>query len=553
MKKLYIIILIVFLGVSCSEDFLDRGPLAEQTSETFYNNDENAMSALYATYNVIRARETFGCNKWVLGSIASDLAEGGGNPGGNDILPIQQIDRLTHNAGNIMVIEWYWYGFYAGLLRANLVIENVEDNEAVSPATRQRIVGEAYCLRALFHFELVTAFGGVPIVDHVLSSEEYSSPVRNTIAEVFDQIESDLDMSIQYLTPSAGQRIAGRVDISSALALKVKALVYESSYSELNDPNSLFGGCENRWADAVTVAEQLISNSNAYGVGLDPDYAQIWRQASDGSAEQLISASSLKLTNYEGGRVGNGDGNAYEYGPSTNAMASIFQMPRSYYPDANAAENQESLAATDGWGFNVPTPKYVEMFNPDDPRLAASVVSDGDPWNYWDYGNVFLSTDQSPTGYSCKKYVMYGDEFSPLDANPHGSNLDVKILRYADFLLLAAEANLKNGNPGRATELINQVRTRARESGTTGEPANYNTNVTMDDILTERVLELGCEGHRFFDLVRTGNTDELDGANNYNETIQQELNFIEGTHEFFPIPSSEIVSSSGSLTQNNGY
>ena len=545
MRKILIVIIVFLSVISCSDDFLDKGPIAKETSDSFFNNDENAMKALYAVYNVIRGRETYGCNKWAIGSIGSDLAEAGGSPGGSDIMDMQLMDRLMQDNRNVNVVEWYWYGWYAGIMRANLVLENIENNSNITPELHDRIVGEAYALRGLFYLELAMSFGQVPIIDHVLSTEEYTEITQSNVHEVIQFAISNFNSAIGYLEQFPGERIQGRVDISTALALKVKALVYESSYSELSDTR--FAGCQNKWSSARQLANEIIANEATYGIGLISDYHNIWRKAYETEGEFLLSASSTIIPGMEGGHISDG-GSSFESRESTSAMISVMQSPRRYFETPSSA----SRPAKDGWGFNVPTQKFVDMFNPDDPRLGASVVFNQTPWNYWDHGNVYLSTEESPTGYSCLKYVMYGDEFLPHEAVSHASNLDVKIYRYADFLLLAAEANLKAGDPATALELVNRVRTRARNSGTTGQPVDL-TSVSMDDIIHERALELGMEGHRYFDLVRTGRTNAMNGSNNFNQTIQEELTFKVGKHEFLPIPAGEIVRSGGALKQNNGY
>lgn len=558
MKTINILfILLVLLAMGCSEDFLDKGPISVQTSDSFFDTEANGLSALYATYNVIRGEETFGQNKWVIGSIGSDEAEGGGAPGGNDITDIQDIDRLVMSSSNTEVSVGTWFGYYTGLLRANLIIENIANNPAQTVDFRNRIAGEAYVLRALFHFELLMTFGAVPIADHVLSPDEYNSPVRQSIAEVFLQIDADLDSAIVRLASSKGTRIPGRVDISSAIGLKIKSMVYESSYHDNWPDDPRFIGCRNLWNETRTMANSFIANHVSYGVGLDADYAMIWRQINETSGEKLISASSTKLPNYEGPNVSIGvtRGVSYEYGPSSNVITSVMQMPRSFTftPDTIDFNRPIRNNVPDGWGFNVPTQKFVEMFDPLDPRLHHSVVFRSDPWNFWTLGDIFLGTHDSPTGYSCKKYVMDSIEFYPGGTTRHASQLDYKILRYADVLLLAAEANLMAGDAAQATELVNQVIERARNSGNTGHPINYTIYVTMDDILLERSRELGLEGHRYFDLVRLHRTSEMSGSNNYNRTIGSELTFIEGTHEFMPLPNSEIIRTGGSLVQNNGY
>ncbi len=120
------------------------------------------------------------------------------------------------------------------------------------------------------------------------------------------------------------------------------------------------------------------------------------------------------------------------------------------------------------------------------------------------------------------------------------------------MLLLAAEANYKIGNEPRARELVNIVRTRARNSGTSGYPMDYTASIGLDEIYQERRVELALEGHRFFDLIRTGKAfEKINGQ--YNSTISTNLEFTEGGNEYFPIPAGQVTISDGALEQNTGY
>lgn len=543
-QYLYIIILALFIGTACSEDFLEKGPLASETSEQYYNTDENALSGLYAVYNVMRGSETYGTNKWVLGSISSDIAEGGGETGGSDQPAKQKIDQLSHDARNT-IMEEYWYGWYAGIYRANILIQELTDNEYLTVDVRDRILGEAYLLRGLFHFELVMSFGGVPIMDKIYPPDELQLP-RNTVAEVFAAIEKDFDKA-ELILEQYPNKIEGRVDYAAAKALRVKFLVYESSYAELDDPNGMYSGLNNRWEEARVLAEEIIENEGGYGFALEENFATIWREIGEQSSEFIIKVNCVSLASYDSPAISNG-GSTFEGREGIGQLGCVYQTCRGYYSSATATQTDfDNL----GWGFNVPTETLVSAYTPGDARIESTVVSDGYKWKLTiDSDTVPLWTGWSPTNYAAAKYMPWPEEKGE-GALPHGGGLDIKVYRYADFLLLAAEANLKAGNAGRATELVNRVVERARNSGTSGTPANY-ASVTINDILHERMLELALEGHRFFDLVRAGKAVEaLNG--HYNNTIQSDLTFIKGTHEVFPIPASEIVRSNNALTQNNGY
>jgi hypothetical protein len=201
--------------------------------------------------------------------------------------------------------------------------------------------------------------------------------------------------------------------------------------------------------------------------------------------------------------------------------------------------NGERLDSSDwfdrGFGFNVPTRELVNSFNPGDPRLQASIV-----FNYIDsitriVNNdtvyVRLATWASPTGYCSEKYLLSEEEWSPMELPVNSSPADIKIIRYADLLLWAAEAYMKAGNPNpaKAMEYINLIRKRARDSGKpniSAEPADL-TTITLEDVYRERRNEMALEGHRFFDLVRLGRAYEAINGQ-YNNSIDATLVFESG-------------------------
>ena len=188
----------------------------------------------------------------------------------------------------------------------------------------------------------------------------------------------------------------------------------------------------------------------------------------------------------------------------------------------------------DGNSYNLPTQDLYDFFSPIDPRRDATVLDI----------DAFIAQQANPgdisyaigggghTGYYNNKYIKRQGEIG-LPDNDLTSPVNYRVIRYADILLMAAEAHFQTGNTGTAGNYVNQVRTRA---GVPGIPVN-----SIQDIWDERRMELSCEGHRFFDLVRTGQAaTQIDG-------------FVAGKHELFPIPQVEIDLAGGSWSQNPGY
>ena len=555
MRNLFLIIILLILSSSCSKDFLDKPALALESSDNYFDKQSNVENGVIAIYNVLRGEQAYGLSYWVLGSVASDDAEAGGEPGGNDQGKIQNIDRLNYASNNPVFLD-FWFAMYAGIYRANILIEHVQGNKFLTNTDSvNRALGQAYALRALFHFELVKVYGGIPIMNKVKGISELASP-KNTIKEVFSQIESDLTTASNLLPDSWDISNEGRISKGAALALKVKLLVFESSYAENLSNN---GGCIKRWSEASNLANQIITDSLKYNFGLDPDFSNIWTQKQF-SKENIIKANATIDAVYtspyisEGSPAGSGD--SYTNGPGVGCEVGVWQGCRAYY---NSTKRDSSKIIEDGdwqlgYGFNVPTPNLFNAYDAGDPRRDIGFIQDWvDSIKFHATSKyVRLSTRELPTGYGCRKYVPEIATYNNLSsAGQHSSGVSFKIYRYADFLLLAAEANYKSGNTALATQLVNLVRARARNNGTTGIPADLPT-VTYDDILKERQLELACEGHRYFDLVRTGKAYEtLNGM--YNKTINQNLVFVAGKNEFFPIPDQEVVKSGGKIKQNNGY
>jgi hypothetical protein len=545
-RILYILICVATLFcTSCNDEFLEISPIAQPSSTSFFVNDSNAVAALTAAYHVLRGNETYSIAQWLFGDVRSDDSETGGMKGGNDQPHMQQIDQLTLNSSNEQPLG-FWKGMYIGINRCNIVIERIPGNSKISTPVARQVEGEARFLRAMLHFDLCKAFGGVPIIDKVVSSFK---PERNTIIEVFSFVENELKKSAELMLPIASQD--GRATSVAAKALLVKLLVFESSYAMLPDPNGIYEGCKERWDEVRTIATELIDNSSSFGIGLDPDFGLIWRVAGEHSKEHIFKIKATRLSGHIYPGISFGLSEYDSYGGSGSTMA-LWQGCNMHYDGKDLVYTYDRA-----WGFNCPTQQLVDCFSPKDPRLKHTIIHDFvDSIQRMYKGQIAwvpASTDASPTHYSGRKYMVQEDEMSPAELHEHAGTMDIKLIRYADLLLWAAEAELHGGSVSKATQYVNLIRKRARETvnPASPEPADLST-VTLEDIQKERRIELALEGHRFYDLVRWGKTyDFINGQ--FNSTVGQNLEFLKNTHELLPIPLSEITLSGGSLIQNNGY
>jgi hypothetical protein len=559
-KILTLISVLVFIA-SCSEDFLQVPVYVNQSSETYFTNDENAIDAATAVYATIRADETYGVPSWLFGDSPSDDAESGGDLSGNDQPTKQEFDRLYYKPDNAELLN-FWRGMYIGIFRANWLINGIADNTYITPATIRELTGEVRFIRAMMHFDLMKVFGGITIRDE--NATFTTSPVRASIAEVLHFVEEQLILAAEEMSPTPWRGEDGRATSGAAKALLVKVYVFESSYADLisqgKDPDNLFEGCTGKWNEARDLADEIINNKSLYGFDLDPDYYHIWRIAGERSSEHVFKIKGTRLAGHVHPNISMG---ANEWGAAGGSGTSIstWQGCRGIFITGPNGEKVDSVDTYDrGYGFNSPTQELVNSFNPLDPRLHASIV-----FNYLDStirtrDNVTkyyrMATWASPTGYCSNKYLLTEDEWAPTDLNVNSGSADIKVIRYADLLLWAAEAHMKAGSPNqaKAMEYINLIRKRARDSGkpvASAEPADL-TSITLEDVYQERRNEMALEGHRFFDLVRLGKAyDAINGQ--FNNSIDATLVFEQRKMEFFPIPASELTASNNSLKQNPGY
>lgn len=502
MKK-YCLLILFGTGVlanACQKDFLERKPLVGTTEENFYRTAEDAIAAVNAAYAPLQFELSPGGHfRWIWGDIMSDDATKGGS-GDNDANELLQLETFRGPA-NTDNLESEWAADYEGIYRANVVLQKVPGIE-MDAALKSRLLGEARFIRAWFYYNLVTMFGGVPLADRVLAPSEYNLP-RAEASQVWAFIENDLKAAAPDLPLRSGYPAAdlGRITRGAAQALLVKSYLWQQ-----------------RWAEAESLADEIIQ-SNEYQ--LVNDYGSIFTLAGENNAESVFE---IQYMNASGGNWGKNNANE---GTFTN----VFQRARGQF---------------EGYGFNLPTEDFVQEFfkeGVEDPRLKSTVFRVGDAMG--DRGIFTLdATGGFQQPYYPKKNFNNKSEEAPFgDPNPNGGSND-RVIRFADVLLMHAEAAAQNNNEAAARTSLNKVRARAR-----GANSNILPNITasgpalLEAIYRERRLELGLEGHRFFDLVRTGRAQNVLGP----------LGYSDATHRVFPVPQSQIQATNGAITQNPGY
>lgn len=491
-----IIIAAVFTGltISCTDDFVERPVEYSIDSENYFNSKAEYESALIGAYDLLQT--TF--VNVLMGEIASDNTLAGGNSP-TDVPGYQQVDDMIHTPVNDEVKKlWDW--MFAGVQRSNYILEFKDKTDFEG---KDQIIAEARFLRAYYHFELVKWFGGIPMNgDKRFAPGDEKSIPRSSVADVYASIQEDLIFASEHLNTIPSQ--AGRATKGAALALLGKAYLYEASATDNVETYKL----------AAARLQEVISNGD---YTLVSDFDEIFEMEGENGLESVFE---IQYTDVEGG--------SYGYMQAIEGNVAVgFAGPNSY----------EGPFFTAGNNFNLPTQKIVDAFEDGDLRKEVTIL-DMDAW-VLEHPEVTYTKQNEHTGYFNRKYIpRKRSENAAADLKLTNPN-NYRAIRYADVLLMAAEAYSKSGNDAKAAEYLNEVRDRA--FGDTAHRISFTGSNLYNAILAERRVEFAGEGLRFFDLVRTGRAaQEIDG-------------FTAGKNELFPIPLEEIQFSNGNWSQNPGY
>jgi hypothetical protein len=477
------------------EKFLDQPVLGQYEASQFFTSDTNAILAVNAAYVPLSFRDASSNALWVLGDVASDDAVKGSNPG--DQADFENIDIFNITPIN-SAVEAQWRRDYDGIFKCNVVLDGLPaSNTSVSAAVRQQVVGQAQFLRAYYYFQLATIYGNVPLRLKVETPAELQSPALPQ-AQIYAQVEADCQAAMAALPSTWTGTDVGRATKGAAMALLAKTYLYEQ-----------------KWQLAAQAA-QAVEALGTYS--LLPVFANNFRAATKNNVEAIFSVQHTS-------------------GLSPNQGTNLNQWfaPR----------------PQNGYGFFLPTQSLVNNFERTsagvvDPRLDYSVGRAGQSF----FGVPFDAT-WSSTGYVSKKHLQPLTEI-PTTTKGDG-NLNFQAIRYAEVLLIDAEASNEAGNSANALKALNQVRKRARESylydtslpssGTV--PTGLLPDLTLTDqsqlrdaIRRERRAEMALEFQRFFDIVRYGQTYAQ-------QALADRPNFNYSRNRFYPIPQSERDTNKG--------
>lgn len=470
---------------ACNESFLDTDPQGKEAGAVFWQNEEDATKAVNAMYANLRTWNNTAFGPIAVESMGSDEAEKGSTA--SDATFFNLYDTFTVGSGDGQ-LGGFWEGQYQNINYANQVLGNIPAI-SMNETLKARYIAEAKFVRAYSYFRLVRAFGDVPLrLALPVDASEYNLP-RTAKAEVYAAIEKDLTDAAAVLPLSYPSTDLGRVTKGAALALHAKVSMYQQ-----------------KWQQVFDLTSQVVSSGQ---YSLFNNFEQLFRIKNENSTESIFELQNELITSIAG---------------ASNSQYSQVQGVRG--------------VTGGGWGFNVPTQVLADAFETGDPRRDGTIIFRGETTPD---GDAIPAVGDNPM-YNQKSYVpfkLFNTAFS------EGAQQNVRVIRYADVLLMHAEAANEIGNSALALSSLELVRARARGNSTTILPKITTTEKTAlrNAIWHERRVELAMEFDRYFDVIRQGRGTEVFGPKGWKA----------GKNEVWPIPQTEIDLSGGTLTQNQGY
>ncbi len=500
-KTLKYLLILLLVGFTSCDDFAEVDPIGP-VAEDFFNTEEEYEAALLGAYDMLQT--TFQNN--TVAVVASDDIGAGGDAFNTDQPVLQHINLMTQTPADEVQLREIWQFMYGGLSRANYFLVNKDKLEF---AGKEAMIAQAYFLRAYYTFELVKFFGNIPLEveerngvnrmanSQILAGEQFVLERTASISAVYGLIQEDLKEAIPNLSPT--ENLPYKVTKGAAQALLGKVYLYDGKFS-----------------DAATALNQVIS-SNLYSLVTGDDYTNLFETIGENGPESVFE---IQYTNVEGagwGCIQCSEGNYFAQ----------YNGPRSPYAD--------DIFST-GWGFFLPSQALYDTFDANDMRRDLTIL---DLRNLRDADDGGYSAPREDTGFYNRKFIpRKSDKAGNANTAELTHQTNYRAIRYADVLLMAAEAEVQSVNVN-AEDYLNEVRLRA--FGNNSNDYSSGEGSLLDAIFNERRKELAGEGHRFFDLVRTGRAKAaFDAYNASKPSGFENVNFTVGKNEIFPIPLVEL-------------
>jgi len=567
------------LTFACKDQFLEVPPTAS-LAQAQLSSKAGVEGALIGTYAQLAGKgfsRLAAPNNWVWGSIRGGENNKGTDPGDYSNINVMQRYEVPANDGDL---NSTWQAKYEGIARANATINLANGSKELSASDKTRVVAEARFLRGHFYFELKRLFNSVPYVDETQDYGKGIEKVVNT-PDIWGKIEADFKFAYDNLPETSSS--AGRANKWAAGAYLGKVYLYQ-----------------NKFADAKATFTTVIANgktTNGKKYGLVSKFAEVFNAENDNNEEAVFAVQSSMNTgnvnnangfddlNYPYNTGADGPGNCCGFFQPSFSMANAYRVSADGLPllgeqaDGTPDYNLAANSVKNDYGKTT-ADAFTEDADPLDPRIDHTIGRRGIQYLDWiEHPGANWIRNQPYAGpYSPKKYVYYKRQENTLTDGSSWTRgyatMNFNIIRFADVLLMAAEAEIEAGSLATALGYINQVRSRAanpagfvKNAKTGANEANYviSTYSTLGDqanarkiVRMERLLELATEGHRFFDLVRWGTANKT-----LNAYLKYESKFLvtkfggasyQDTDAILPIPQSQIdIQGTSVLKQNPGY
>lgn len=493
MKRITYILAVLFACTSCSSGFLDNAPKG-----TYHegNYDMSTGQELLVLATLMDGYNVFAQQTWSVTAMQCHTTDNShpGGPSGDGGVDFSQFPTMSFTPANTMFSSYYSYQFTA-ITKANEALKMLEEIEETNGQTTEtnQYRAEAYFIRAAAYFRLTQAFGAVPYVDRVMGKEEEMAE-QLSASVIRGKYLPELIGAVNYL-PTRQEAVSsgnvGRATKNAARAIIAKTYLYEKDY-----------------ANCLTYTSQIITSGDN---DLNTPYAEMFREENEFGSESVWEINA-------------------DYKPNTNI--SIIG-DNNQWCMMNGVRGFPNL----GWGHNAPSEDLMNDYETNDPRYSATILKNGDNVD----GDIIVASDYK--FFNKKTYCPKSerDLYGRADWC-YGYWHNLRIIRYADIVLMHAEAACETDNLPDAKAKLEMVRNRARNGQLVLPEIKTNDKDELrEKIRHERRIELALEFERYFDLVRWGIAkDKITG-------------FVTGKHEVFPLPQTEIDKSNGKLQQNPRY
>ncbi len=525
MKKIIfssIILASIVFMVSCSEDWLDIKPQDRLSEANFYQNEDHALRAITSCYDPMKHPKAFNVNFYFFFDTFSDQS----------LHEQINLNNMIISASNHRVAEIYTK-FYQGVYRTNLALEKIQGLKGnpgieMDEELKSRLIGEAKFLRGFYHYYLAKIFGTPPLITETL--EDLDINLGNSDPEeMFAQIEEDFLDAIERLPEKYGSSDLGRATKGAAHAMLGKAYLHQHKFALARDQ---FKAVKDLGVYSLMMPQGTDSIEYTYayqcnftGDDLVSPAGNVYDSENNAESVFEVQFALGGWEIWEGGWQADGHLRTLYFGP---------EGYRNMVPTLDFVEAFEMAPENHPAGLQYDPRKYVSLYFPGDTIFYVQDKKEPRRWINGIHSNISISQ-----GYGWGKH--FKPTFWDESVNLNNDYNNIRILRYADVLLLLAEAEyLTNGDTELAREAINMVRERAGLA-----PLE---TVTPEDIIHERNIELGFEFKRYHDLVRWSKYPEP--WVNITEILP---NYIPARQGLLPMPVSEINLSKGKLKQNPGY